>query len=217
MRFHARRIGLEPGEKLESAERLADVHVPAVRRRAAKAPPRLQERDVERHVGDLRYPHGPPQELVRDRHAGMLGHADGRGLDEAARKTFAATPKITKPMEGGMIFHGAMISYMNMISCPEMANVLLRRLDAATLSRLRADARRRGISVNRLIVETLQREHGGRETHDDLDALAGCWSTAEAARFDAAVAPFSKIDPALWAQQPKGAYRVKRRRSRPRR
>src|SRR5207237_1982142 len=59
-----------------------------------------------------------PQELVRDRHAGMLGHADGRGLDEAARKTFAATPKITKPMEGGMIFHGAVISYMNMISYP---------------------------------------------------------------------------------------------------
>jgi len=95
-----------------------------------------------------------------------------------------------------------------------MANVLLRGLDAATLSRLRADARRRGISVNRLIVETLQRQHRGRETYDDLDALAGRWSHSEAQTFDAAVAPFREIDPALWAEQPKAPYRVKRRKQR---
>jgi hypothetical protein len=95
-----------------------------------------------------------------------------------------------------------------------MANVLLRGLDPATLSRLRADARRRGISVNRLIVETLQRERASDETYDDLDTLAGRWSKSEAARFDAAVAPFSEIDSGLWAEQPKAAYRVKGRRSR---
>jgi hypothetical protein len=95
-----------------------------------------------------------------------------------------------------------------------MANVLLRGLDAATLARLRADARRRGISVNRLIVETLQRERASDETYDDLDALAGRWSKSEAARFDAAVAPFSEIDSALWAEQPKAAYRLKGRRAR---
>lgn len=92
-----------------------------------------------------------------------------------------------------------------------MPNVLLRGLDAATLSRLRAHARRRGISVNRLIVETLQRGHAGAEKHDDLDALAGRWSKAEGEAFAAAVAPFSEIDPALWAAQPKAAYRVRRR------
>jgi hypothetical protein len=95
-----------------------------------------------------------------------------------------------------------------------MPNVLLRGLDAATLSRLRADARRRGISVNRLIVETLQRERPGAEQHDDLDALAGRWSKAEGDAFAAAVAPFSEIDPTLWAAQPKAAYRVPRRRAR---
>jgi hypothetical protein len=98
-----------------------------------------------------------------------------------------------------------------------MPNVLLRGLDAATLSRLRADARRRGISVNRLIVETLQRRNAGGETFDDLDALAGRWSKAEAESFAAAVAPFSEIDSSLWAEQPKAAYRVKRGRSRARR
>ena len=92
-----------------------------------------------------------------------------------------------------------------------MPNVLLRGLDAATLSRLRADARRRGISVNRLIVETLQRQGAGAKEHDDLDALAGRWSKAEGEAFAAAVAPFSEIDPTLWAAQPKAAYRVRRR------
>jgi|ERR687895_1204948 hypothetical protein len=98
-----------------------------------------------------------------------------------------------------------------------MPNLLLRGLDAATLSRLRADARRRGISVNRLIVETLQRGSAGKEAFDDLDALAGRWSKAEAETFAAAVAPFSEIDGSLWAEQPKAAYRVKQRNRRPRR
>lgn len=98
-----------------------------------------------------------------------------------------------------------------------MADVLVRGLDAATLSRLRAQARRRGISVNRLIVETLRQRHAGADTFDDLDRLAGRWSKAEADAFDAAVAPFSKIDAALWAEQPRAGYRVKRRRTRPRR
>lgn len=95
-----------------------------------------------------------------------------------------------------------------------MANVLLRGIDAATLSRLRADARRRGVSVNRLIVETLRRAHSRAETFDDLDQLAGRWSAAEAQAFAESVGPLSEIDPAMWAEQPKASYRVKRVRRR---
>jgi hypothetical protein len=99
-----------------------------------------------------------------------------------------------------------------------MADVLVRGIDGATLARLKADARRRGVSVNRLIVEALQREHGGGgAASDDLDALAGSWSKAEAEAFAAAVAPFSEVDPSLWAGQPKASYRVRRRRARSRR
>jgi hypothetical protein len=98
-----------------------------------------------------------------------------------------------------------------------MANVLLRGLDPATLAGLRADARRRGISVNRLIVETLQREHAGSDSFDDLEGLAGSWSKAEGDAFAAATAPFSEIDAGLWAAQPKAGYRVKRAPRRPRR
>lgn len=92
-----------------------------------------------------------------------------------------------------------------------MPNISLRGLDSPTLSRIKSRARRRGISVNRLIVETLQREYAaGDQAFDDLDALAGAWSKAEAAGFAAAVAPFAEIDPGLWVAQPKPVYRVKR-------
>ena len=92
-----------------------------------------------------------------------------------------------------------------------MADISLRGLDNPTLSRIRSNAKRRGVSVNRLIVETLRQQYAGSETaFDDLDALAGAWSKAEANAFDIAVAPFAEIDAALWAAEPKAAYRVKR-------
>jgi len=49
------------------------------------------------------------------------------------------------------------------------------------------------------------------KTFHDLDELAGRWSEPEARAFSLAVAPFSQIDAALWAAEPKTAYRVKRR------
>jgi hypothetical protein len=75
-----------------------------------------------------------------------------------------------------------------------MANISLRDLDAPTLARIRSEACRRKVSVNRLIVETL-REHYPAEPRafDDLDALVGAWSEAEAAAFDTAVASFTEI------------------------
>ena len=96
-----------------------------------------------------------------------------------------------------------------------MANISLRGLDRSTLSRLKSSARRRGVSVNRLIVETLQQQYsGGTGKFDDLDALAGAWTKAEGDAFAAALAPFAEIDPALWAAEPKHSYRVKRAASR---
>ena len=91
-----------------------------------------------------------------------------------------------------------------------MANLSLRNLDPETLARIRMSARRRGVSVNRLIVDTLRRQYrSGGEQLDDLDALAGSWSEAEAEAFAAATAPFAEIDGALWAAQPRASYRVR--------
>lgn len=85
-------------------------------------------------------------------------------------------------------------------------NLSLRGLDRSTLSRLRSHARRCGISVNRLIVETLQQRYSaGTRSFDDLDALAGRWTKAEADAFAAAIAPLAEIDQGLWAGEPKHA------------
>ena len=95
-----------------------------------------------------------------------------------------------------------------------MPNLSLRGLDASTLSRLKSTARRRRISVNRLIVDALRQQYGTtRQGYDDLDALAGKWSKAEAAAFDAATAPFAEIDAGLWAAEPRASYRARRSRS----
>lgn len=90
-----------------------------------------------------------------------------------------------------------------------MANVSLRGLDILTLSRLKSNARRRGISVNRLILDTLKQQYStGTRTFDDLDALAGAWAKTEADAFAAAVAPFAEIDPRVWAAEPDVNYGV---------
>jgi hypothetical protein len=62
------------------------------------------------------------------------------------------------------------------------------------------------LSVNRLIIETLQEYYArGSRKFDDLDDLAGAWSRVEAAAFEATVAPFGEIDASLGAQSVKPA------------
>jgi hypothetical protein len=96
-----------------------------------------------------------------------------------------------------------------------MPNLSLRGLDDATLTRIRASARRLRISVNRLIVDTLRRQYApAPRARDAVDRLAGSWSKAEADEFDAAIAQFSKIDPELWVRQDRAPYRVRSRRKR---
>lgn len=94
-----------------------------------------------------------------------------------------------------------------------MANLSLRGLDGATLARMRSRARRLKVSVNRLIVDTLQQHYAAApKSNDVLASLAGSWTQEEADEFDAATRQFSEVDPALWAAQPEAAYRAARRR-----
>lgn len=81
-----------------------------------------------------------------------------------------------------------------------MANLRLRGLDAETLSRIRSSARRLRMSVNLLIVDTLWRHYAPKSRpRDQIDDLAGTWTQREADEFEAAIKPFSKVDPELWA------------------
>jgi hypothetical protein len=96
-----------------------------------------------------------------------------------------------------------------------VANLSLRGLDAGTLQRIRASARRLRVSVNRLIVDTLRRQYAPRpRPRDPVDELAGTWTPREAEAFEAAIRPFSEIDRELWARQDSASDRVRSGRKR---
>lgn len=86
-----------------------------------------------------------------------------------------------------------------------MGNPLTIEVDPVTLEQLRNEARRRGVDVSDVALESLKRGlptvrtavTGGPPYHD-LDAFAGTWSDAEANEFLAAIKDFGRIDPELW-------------------
>jgi hypothetical protein len=85
-----------------------------------------------------------------------------------------------------------------------MATMSIRGLDEKALAELKRQAKREGASLNSLVVRLLQgapgMEPGPRtpRTFDDLDALAGTWSSRQARDFERHTAPFREVDPALW-------------------
>ena len=85
-----------------------------------------------------------------------------------------------------------------------MTNLSIRGLDDKALAELKARAAREKASVNTLVLRLIEQGLGRRAAsalprrHDDLDALAGCWSDEEATAFEQATLPFGEIDVALW-------------------
>lgn len=85
-----------------------------------------------------------------------------------------------------------------------MKNLSLRGIDTETANRLKAEASRRGVSVNALVIELVRRGVGlrprgaRRPVHHDLDELAGTWKKREAAAFLGAISDFEKVDKSLW-------------------
>jgi hypothetical protein len=103
-----------------------------------------------------------------------------------------------------------------------MANFSLRGIDEEAALRLKSEARRRGVSVNALILELIRQGLGLQSgqpcqtVYRDLDALAGTWSAEETARFLHAVSDFERIDEGMWGETDtsghKGLRRVQARR-----
>ncbi len=85
-----------------------------------------------------------------------------------------------------------------------MAAISVRGVDDQLDAALKDEARRRGLSVNRLVLDLLRQELGlspGRDRRPkrhDLDHLAGSWADAEVAEFERNTAEFEQIDEALW-------------------
>ena len=84
-----------------------------------------------------------------------------------------------------------------------MANLSV-RVAKETLQRIKQAAKRRGVSVNRLITDMLNSETGPAPAmkqfpvHHDLDMLSGTWNAAESRAFEDATASFGQIDKGLW-------------------
>ena len=83
-----------------------------------------------------------------------------------------------------------------------MSVLTVRGIDGDLDRVLRAEAARRGVSLNALIIELVRRGLGvapaGREPHRELDYLAGTWSDADVAEFTTAVSAFERVDESLW-------------------
>ena len=85
-----------------------------------------------------------------------------------------------------------------------MANLSVRGVGEKSLQRIKQTAKRRGVSVNRLITDMLNSETGFAPAakqfpiYHDLDKLAGTWKATEARLFEEITASFGQIDEGLW-------------------
>ena len=77
-------------------------------------------------------------------------------------------------------------------------------VDDATASWLVEEAGRRGVSVESVAAQLLQRglewerRRAALATYHDLDALAGTWNEDTAAAFLQIIADFEQVEPSLW-------------------
>lgn len=80
--------------------------------------------------------------------------------------------------------------------------ITLRSLGASLRAALDREAARRGQSLNRTILALLSERLGLADDtgveYDDLDELAGTWTTAEAGRFEDALRAQRQVDAKLW-------------------
>ncbi len=86
-----------------------------------------------------------------------------------------------------------------------MTQLTLRGFDKELERRLREEARREGISLNRAALRLLRRGAGLESPNAQsdvvggaLDDLAGAWSETDAREFQAAVEVFEEVDEELW-------------------
>ena len=83
-------------------------------------------------------------------------------------------------------------------------NFNLRNIPPDVMLLLKKEAAKQKVSVNSLILETIERELGvSRRTkktvYHDLDSLAGTWSDKDKKTFDERIKSFETIDQELWS------------------
>ena len=84
-----------------------------------------------------------------------------------------------------------------------MKTITLRNLPVSLDRTIRQRAKKKGVSVNKVIISLLQDHLGEPEMrlvrrYHDLDGLAGSWSKQEAEAFEKTLAQQRAIDPEMW-------------------
>jgi hypothetical protein len=82
-----------------------------------------------------------------------------------------------------------------------MNQLTLRRITLPLEKALRAEQRRRGRSLNQIVLSLLQNALGLNPSvpyDNGLSSLAGTWREVDLKRFKKATAPFERIDKELW-------------------
>lgn len=84
-----------------------------------------------------------------------------------------------------------------------MKAVTLRNLPPSLDRTIRQRAKKKGVSVNKVVISLLQEHLGESEKrpvrrYHDLDELAGSWNKQEAEAFEQALAEQRAIDPEMW-------------------
>jgi len=89
-----------------------------------------------------------------------------------------------------------------------MKQTTVRGIDGTLARKLRQEARRRGLSLNRTVLLLLRQATGLTKLTDpaprqterftDLDHLAGTWSAQEAEEFERAIEGLRRVDEEMW-------------------
>lgn len=84
------------------------------------------------------------------------------------------------------------------------APITIQDLDEATAAWISEEASRRGVSVETIILQLIQKgihleqEQAQLPTYHDLDSLAGTWSEEQENEFLNALTDFEQMDEKLW-------------------
>lgn len=84
------------------------------------------------------------------------------------------------------------------------APITIEALDESTAGWIAEEAKRRGVTIEELIIQLIEKavseERSSEQLHayHDLDSLAGTWTDEQASEFLDAVADFESVDEKLW-------------------
>lgn len=82
-----------------------------------------------------------------------------------------------------------------------MKTLTIRNVPPDLAAALDGERRRRGLSLNRTVLELMRQAlnlEGDRPNSNGLRQMAGTWSEAEFRQFEKNVAPFARIDDEIW-------------------